>query len=146
MIKVLVQVSGGSVERRVYDERTLEYNETRRGHHPYPYPYGFILGTRAEDGDSLDCYVITHSDLPAGSIVECEPIGMLEQIEDDEVDHKVLAALPGQEVELNSELVEELRTFIQRIFADYPEMHVTVGKVLSREDALRHIEELRESN
>ncbi len=146
MIKVLVQVSGGSTERHVYDERTLEYKETRRGQHPYPYPYGFILGTRAEDGDSVDCYVITQDDLPAGSIVECEPIGMLEQIEDDEVDHKVLDALPGQEVELNSELVEELRTFIQRIFADYPEMHVTVGNVLSRGDALRYIEELRESN
>lgn len=146
MIKVLVQVSGGSAERRVYDERTLEYKETRRGQHPYPYPYGFILCTRAKDGDSLDCYVITHDELPAGSIVECEPIGVFEQIEDDEVDHKVLAALPGQEVELNPELVEELRTFIHSIFADYPEMHVTVRNVLSREDALRHIEELRESN
>jgi inorganic pyrophosphatase len=146
MIRVLVQVSGGSTDRRIYNERMLEYKETRRGHHPYRYPYGFVLGTRAVDGDSLDCYIITHDDLSAGSIVECEPIGMIEQLEDDEVDHKVLAVLLGQEVELNSELVEELRTFIQSIFADYPEMHVTVGQVLSRDDALRHIEELRESN
>jgi inorganic pyrophosphatase len=143
MIQVLVQVSGGSTDRRIYNEQTLEYKETRRGHDPYPYPYGFILGTRAEDGASVDCYVITHDDLPAGSIVECEAIGMLEQLEGEEVDHKVLAALPGQEVELNS-AAEELRIFIQRIFADAPEMHVTVGNVLSREHALRHIEELRE--
>ncbi len=146
MIQVLLQVSGGSAERRVYDERTLEYKETRLGHHPYPYPYGFILGTRGMDGDSVDCYIITHDDLPAGSIVECEPIGMLEQIEDDEVDHKVLAALPGQQVELNSDLIEELRTFIQSIFAEYPGMHVTVGNALSPEDALRHIEELQEKS
>jgi inorganic pyrophosphatase len=143
MIKVLVQVSGGSTDRRIYNERTLEYKETRHGHDPYPYPYGFILGTRAEDDACVDCYIITHDDLPAGSIVECEPIAMLEQIEADELDHKVLAALPGQEVELNS-AAEELRIFIQRIFANAPEMHVTVGQVLSREDALRHIEELRE--
>lgn len=67
MIKVLVQVSGGSTDRRIYNEQTLEYQGTRRGHHPYPYPYGFILGTRAEDDACLDCYVITHDDLPAGS-------------------------------------------------------------------------------
>ena len=60
------------------------------------------------------------------------------------MDHKILAAVIGQEVEVNSALIEELRTFIQTIFAEAPEMNVTVGRVLSREDALRHIEELRE--
>jgi hypothetical protein len=38
--------------------------------------------------------------LKAGSIVECEPSGLLEQDEDGDIDHKVLAAISGQNVEL----------------------------------------------
>jgi inorganic pyrophosphatase len=144
MIKVLIQVDGGSSERRIYNERTLEYRETRQVSQPYPYPYGFILGTRSEDGDSVDCYVITRESLQAGSIVECEPIGLLEQNEDGEIDHKVLASQPNQKAELNQELLYELRSFIYAIFSKYPDMHITVGNILPREEALRHIEEFHE--
>ena len=144
MIKVLIQVAGGSSDRRIYDERTLEYKETRQGSLPYIYPYGFILGTSAEDEACVDCYIITRKSLEAGSIFECVPIGLLEQDEDGEIDHKVLASLPDEKVELSQELLQEMRDFIHRLFAAHPEMHVTVGNILSREDALRHIQELRE--
>jgi inorganic pyrophosphatase len=145
MIKVLIQVDGGSSERCFYDERTLEYKETRLSHQPFPYPYGFILGTRAADGDSVDCYIITHDSLPTGSIVDCEPMGLLEQDEDGEIDHKVLAALPGQTVQLNQEFLEKLRNFIDGVTAKFPDVHITVGNILSREAALRHIKELSET-
>src|SRR5262245_8044317 len=98
MIKVCIEVEAGSCEKHRYNEKTLEYQGTRWSARPYPYPYGFILGTRAADGDNVDCYLITTERLQAGTIVECEPIGLLEQDEDGEVDHKVLAALPGQDV------------------------------------------------
>ena len=144
MIKVLIQVSGGSSDRRIYNERTLEYKETRQGSIPYIYPYGFILGTRAEDGGSVDCYVITRKSLQAGSIVECEPIGLLEQDEDGEIDHKILASLPDEKAEVSQELFQEMQDFIHLLFSAHPEMHVTVGRILPREEAMRHIEESRE--
>lgn len=144
MIKVLIQVEGGSSQRRFYDERTLEYKETRQSHQPFPYPYGFILGTRAADGDSVDCYIITREKVPAGSIVECDPVGLMEQNEDGEIDHKVLAALPGQSVELSLELLEELRNFIYGIFARYPSVDIKIGDLLPRDAALQHIEESSE--
>lgn len=144
MIKVLIQVAGGSPDRRIYDERTLEYKETREGSLPYIYPYGFILETRAEDGFSVDCYIINQQNLQAGSIVECEPIGLLEQGEDGEIDHKILASLPGEKVEVSQKLLQEMQDFIHLLFSAHPDMHVTVGSVLPREDALHHIQELRE--
>jgi len=144
MIRVLIQVEGGSSERRFYDERTLEYKETRQGHQPFPYPYGFIPGTRAADGDSVDCYIITREKLLAGSVVECEPMGLMEQDEDGEADHKVLAVLPGQHVELDQELLEELKNFIYGAFAKYPGVRIKVGNILPREEALRYIRESRE--
>lgn len=142
MIKVLIQVAAGSCDRKVYNESTLEYLETRHGSRPYLYPYGFIVGTSAADGDCVDCYILTRDKITAGSIVECEPVGLLLQDESGEIDHKVLAALPGQDVELGSELLVELQEFIFDIFSEYPEIEVRVGPILSREAALHHLEKL----
>ena len=57
MIQVLIQVAAGSCKRNLYDESTLEYLETRQASRPYPYPYGFVIGTNAVDGDCVDCYL-----------------------------------------------------------------------------------------
>jgi len=145
MIKVCIQVDGGSRDKNLYNEKTLEYKETRRGSRPYPYPYGFVLGTSAEDGDNVDCYLITHESLKSGTIVECEPIGLLEQDEDGEMDHKVLAVMPGQDVGLDQGLLEELQDFIYAVFAEYPDMVVRVGPILPRAAALQYIQVHRES-
>lgn len=140
MIQVLIQVEAGSRDRRLYNEKTLVYKETRRMPLPFPYPYGFVVGTSAEDGDAVDCYIITKDRLKAGTIVECEPIGLLKQHEGDEIDHKVLAVLPGQVVEISEELLKELQDFIYAIFAHFQETHVRVGPILPIEAALQHIQ------
>lgn len=145
MIQVLIQVEAGSHEKNFYNEKTLEYRETRRGSKPYPYPYGFIIGTSAEDGDAVDCYIITKDILKTGTIVECEPIGLLEQHEDGEIDHKVLAALPGQDIELGPELLKELQDFIYAIFARFPDAQVRVGPIQPRVAALNHIQHFRDA-
>lgn len=141
MIKVLIQIEAGSRDRKLYNEKTLEYRETRRAPLPFPYPYGFILGTNSSDGDNVDCYIITRKKLESGSIVECEPIGLLEQDEDGEIDHKVLASIPGQSVEIGDELLRELQEFIHAMFAQFPGSVVRIGSILPRDAALRHIQE-----
>jgi inorganic pyrophosphatase len=82
--------------------------------------------------------------MKAGDIVECEPIGLLEQIEDGQIDHKVLAALPGEAVEVSSELLAELRDFIYAVFSQLPEVSIRIGRILPREAALSHIQEFRD--
>ena len=52
MIQVLIQAIAGSYEKRLYNEKTLEYRGTRHVSRPYPYAYGFVLGTHAEDEDA----------------------------------------------------------------------------------------------
>ncbi len=140
MIKVLIQVEAGSCDKDLYNERTLEYRETRHISRPYPYPYGFIIGTSAADGDCVDCYLITIDRLKSGTIVDCEPVGLLEQDEDGEVDHKVLAAIPGQDVELGHGLLQELQDFIYALFATFPGARVHVGPILPREAALHYLQ------
>ena len=144
MIQVFIEAEAGSRAKNLYDERTLAYKETRHVRQPYPYPYGFILGTRGADGDSVDCYVITKETVQAGTVVECEPFGLLEQNEGDEIDHKVLAALPGQNVKSNEELFRELQDFIYAIFAEFPEAQVRVERILPCEAALNHIQKFQD--
>ena len=143
-IRVCIQVEAGSTESRRYNEKTLEYRGTRQVSRPYPYPYGFILETDAEDGDNVDCYLITHEKVTAGSIVECKPIGLLEQHEGEEIDHKILAALPGQEEVVNETLLQELQAFIYAIFARFPDINIRVGPLLPQEAALDYLRAHRE--
>ena len=145
MIKVCIEAEAGSREKHRYDEKTLEHIGMGRVSQPYPYPYGFIPGTKTADGDGVDCYLITHERLTPGAIVECESMGLLEQDEDGEIDHKVLAILPGQQVEMGEVLREELRDFIYAVFAAFPDVSVQVGRILPRETALRHIQACREA-
>jgi inorganic pyrophosphatase len=102
---MLIQVAAGSCDRNIYNERTLEYLETRHSSRPYPYPYGFIIDTSAADGGCVDCYLITSDKVTSGTIVECEPVEFLLQDEAGEMDHKVLAVLPGQDVPVGPELL-----------------------------------------
>ena len=139
MIKMLIQVEAGSRDRKIYNEKTLEFKETQHGTHRYPFSYGFIIGTRSEDGDCVDCYLITKEKTVAGAIIECEPVGLLEQHEDDEIDHKILAVLPGESMHPSQNDLDDLQAFITTIFSDYPEMNVRVGPVHAREAALNHI-------
>lgn len=142
-MQMLVQAQAGSADRRLYDERKLEYRSTWHGTKPYPYPYGFIVGTADAKGECVDCYLITRDPVEAGALVECEPLALLEQDEGGEIDHKVLAALPGQEVEVSEALVRELREFIYALFAEHPEVRVRVGPLHPLDEALRYIQEHR---
>jgi inorganic pyrophosphatase len=141
MIRMLVQVAAGSGDRKIYNEKTLEYINTRHGSQSYPYPYGFVVGTSADDGGCVDCYLVTKSKVEAGTIVECEPVGLLEQHEGDEIDHKVLAVLPGEGMKLDEGNLNELQTFIKRAFSDTPGANIRVGPVHPWEAALRHLRE-----
>jgi inorganic pyrophosphatase len=143
MIQMMIQVAGGSCDSKRYNERTLEYLGERRVSRPYPYPYGFIIGTIAEDDDCVDCYLITRDEVTAGTIVECEPVGLLLQDEGGEIDHKILAVLPGQDAALGQELLEEMQEFIYAIITGIPDLKVRVGPILPRQAALDHLKDCR---
>ena len=73
-VNVFIQNEAGSDLKHDYNEKTLEYQGTDTVSRRYPFPYGFILDTTSEDGDNLDCYVITQRPLKTGPIIACEAI------------------------------------------------------------------------
>jgi inorganic pyrophosphatase len=47
----------------------------------YPYDWGFIPSTRAEDGDPLDVLIIHDAGTYPGLVLKCKPIGVLEVVQ-----------------------------------------------------------------
>ena len=57
----------------------------------YPANYGFIPRTLSDDGDPLDVLVLCQEELAPMSIVECFPIGMINMIDENQTDEKIIA-------------------------------------------------------
>lgn len=138
-MRVFIENEAGSRCKNIYDERTLTYLRTVEVSRAYPFPYGFVIGTRSGDGDCVDCFVLTAATLSSGIIVECDPIGLLEQVEDGEVDHKVLAVLIGERIALDDVVVAPLKHFITGVFAHVPGKRIEIGRLLSRPEAEAYV-------
>lgn len=139
MIRVFIQAAAGSAEKHIHDEQALEHRSTITLVRPYPFPYGFVLDTQSEDGDCVDCYVLTSRPLAVGDVVSCEPAGLLEQLEDDELDHKVLAVFPDEVAGVEPAAASALRAFITDVFAAFPDTRLELGRLHDAEAARAHV-------
>jgi len=147
-MKVFIENEAESDQKNLYNEKTLEYRKTVPVARKYPYPYGFILDSTSGDGDNLDCFIITDKILKTGQIVECEPIGIMEQLEITldkdkgevvEEDYNVLAVFPDEKIEIDDMKKEQLREFVSHVFDHLPNKKVRVGNFLDQNSALQHI-------
>lgn len=55
-----------------------------------PVNYGFIPQTLDEDGDELDTLILTNDPIPTGVFLEAKVIGVLQFVDDGEVDDKII--------------------------------------------------------
>jgi inorganic pyrophosphatase len=139
LIKVFIQNKAGSLLKNKHDEKTFEHLGSTRLKEPYPHAYGFIPGTKASDGDCVDCYVFTDTELERDTIVECSPIGLLELYENDQPDHKVIATIPGETSINVDDALEVLKEFIGRASIQFPNIVFVVGNFLPSQTVFDHI-------
>ncbi len=140
-MKVFIENEAGLNRKNLYDEKTLEYKKTITVSRKYPFPYGFIPDTTSGDGDNLDCFVLTGRKLKTGQVVECEPIGIMEQMEDGKEDHNVLARLMGEDAEVDEKTKEVLTEFVSHVFDHRAGKVVKVGRFLGKEEAEKYIKQ-----
>lgn len=93
MIKVFVEIPKFSRQKFEFDEESQRIKLDRTLYSPiyFPFEYGFILDTEGEDGDPLDCVLISSFPTFPGCLVEAEPIGLLEMEDEEGIDNKILA-------------------------------------------------------
>ncbi len=140
MIRVFIQNEAGSLVKHVHDEKTLVLRKRVRVSRPYPFAYGFVIGTTNEDGLNVDCFVLTSHRLSTGDIVECDPIGLMEQIEDGKEDHNVLAILPGDTTLVDNAIRSQLEDFVMHVFDHVKGKQITTGDFL---DGIAAVELIR---
>ena len=138
-MKVFIENPAGSFVKHVYDEKSLVLETTEPVSRAYPLPYGFVLNTAAEDGDNVDCFVLTTKTLLSGQIVHCEAVGLMEQIEDGEIDHKILAVMESDPVTLDEGIKQTLVEFADHVFDHIPGKTMRIGAFRDQEAALDYV-------
>lgn len=138
-IRVFVQNEAGSNEKNYHDEKTLVFSHRRVVSHAYPFPYGFIIGTDANDGCNVDCFIITDRPLRTGQIVECQPLGLMEQFEDGVEDHNVLARPVGEAGEVTGAVAVSLIEHVLECFRHVDGKKMRIGRFLGAKDAEAHV-------
>lgn len=113
----------------------------------YPANYGFIPRTYADDNDPLDVLVLCQENIDPMTLVECYPIGIINMIDSEQNDEKIIA-IAKKDPFLNmykdiSELPNHISSEIMHFFEVYKQLEnkqTVVEKVLGREDAERIIQ------
>jgi inorganic pyrophosphatase len=140
LVTMKVEIVAGSKEKWEVDKGTGELKLDRVIEIPYPYNYGYIKGTLAEDNDQLDVFLIGTSDkLIPGSTIEVEVRNIIEMIDNDEVDHKIIAALPNTLIKFHE--TDKVKKFLM----DY-KTGVVVGRCLGPAAAEEYVKFCRERN
>lgn len=92
VINVVVEIPQGSNHKIEWnrDLAVMQLDRVEPAIFAKPTNYGFIPQTLDEDGDELDALIVTDQPLATGVFLEAKIIGVLEFVDDGEVDDKVI--------------------------------------------------------
>jgi len=79
-VTVIIETPRGSRNKLKYDPATWMYklSKVMPEGMVFPYDFGFVPGTKADDGDPLDILVLTDEPLFPGCLVDCVLTGVIE--------------------------------------------------------------------
>ena len=92
LINVLIEIPGGSKNKYEFDKDMNAFilDRVLFSSVKYPYDYGFVPNTLADDGDPLDGMVMMDEPTFPGCVIAARPVAMLEMIDGGDRDEKIL--------------------------------------------------------
>jgi inorganic pyrophosphatase len=92
-VNVFIEITQGSGVKYELDKETHLLYVDRFVHVAmgYPFNYGFVPNTKADDGDPVDVMVISSSTVMPGAMIKVRPIGVLQMEDEAGMDNKVIA-------------------------------------------------------
>ncbi len=93
VVNMIVEIPQGSSNKYEYDHELGIFKLDRTLYSPmfYPFDYGWVPQTLADDGDPLDILVITSQPTFPGCLIVARPLGVLMMRDDKGPDEKILA-------------------------------------------------------
>jgi len=95
-IRVYIEIEKGSNMKyeTCKDTKALVLDRVLPAPYVYPYPYGYIVDTRAADGDELDVLILTERPIPRDTLLDVYIVGVLIMEDEKGMDEKILCVLP----------------------------------------------------
>ncbi len=150
IVNCIIEIPKGSSGKYEIDKDSglLELDRVLFSAVHYPANYGFIPRTYCDDHDPLDILVICSIDVFPMCIVEARVIGVMEMVDGDEKDEKIIA-IARNDMSVNhikelSQLPPHTLVELRRFFEDYKKLehkNVSVERFLDKEAAYTVINE-----
>jgi inorganic pyrophosphatase len=140
VVNAIIEIPQGSSNKYEFDHQLGIFRLDRTLYSPmfYPFDYGWIPQTLAQDGDPLDILVITSQPTFTGCLVAARPLGVLMMRDDKGPDEKILAVADGdprfREVHRLSDLPGHSLKEIVHFFDIYKELEEKETNVLGWQD------------
>jgi inorganic pyrophosphatase len=156
MVEVIVETPKGSRFKYKYDPKKQWFtvHKALPVGLMFPYDFGFLPGTKGQDGDPLDVLILSEFSFLQGSMVECTVIGSMKAEQTDEkkiirndrifVSPDIKGSYPVYES--MNDVQEEKLTEIENFFIYYNAMQKKTFKplgILDAEETLKSIKKQR---
>jgi inorganic pyrophosphatase len=92
LVNLVVEIPAGSRNKYEYnaDAGVMALDRVLHSSVRYPFDYGFVPNTLAEDGSPLDAMVIMEEPTFPGCLIQARPIGILDMVDSGAHDGKLL--------------------------------------------------------
>lgn len=150
-INVVVEIPQGSSVKYEFDKNSgaIVVDRFLYTSMSYPFNYGFIPQTHAEDGDPVDVVIISSLPVTPGSVIPARPIGLLKMEDEAGLDNKIMA-VPTEKIDpafahikdiddINNHLKERIKHFFERYKELEPGKWVKIKEFLAKEYAEEEI-------
>jgi len=109
-INVIIEIPKGSSNKYEYDKELETFKLDRTMHSAvfYPFDYGFIPNTKADDGDDLDAIVLIEKPTFTGCLIKTRVIGALEMEDEKGEDYKIIT-VPIEKVEPRKTEIRDIK-------------------------------------
>jgi inorganic pyrophosphatase len=128
LVRMIVEIPKNSTNKYEYDGKLGVFRLDRALYSPMHYPgdYGFIPGTMADDGDPMDVLALVSEPSFTGCMIEVRPVGILNMVDSEEGDQKVLAVPTRNprydQIHTMDQIFPHVRREIEHFFTIYKEL------------------------
>ena len=140
IINVLVEITGGSKNKYEFDKDMNAFilDRVLFSSVKYPFDYGFVPNTLADDGDPLDGMVMMDEPTFPGCVIAARPVCMLEMIDGGDRDEKILC-VPAEDprydhVKSLKDIAPHRLEEIAEFFRSYKNLEKKETKILGWKD------------
>lgn len=135
-VGVFVEIERGSAIKYELNKQTgvLEVDRIIYAPYVYPYAYGFIGGTLADDGDELDALIVTDTPLKNDRTYDAYIVCALRMEDEKGIDEKVICTLDG--VMPGPAILAEIEQFFKVYKVGVPDKWSRTDGYMNQADAI----------